>query len=75
MADTLSRAAPSDGPESPSGMTLEYDVFRVDLTQMDLSPNLVKHGTMDQIIEKIVDDIEQRGHAWWLALPKERRTG
>ena len=74
MADTLSRAAPSDGPESPSRMTLEYDVFRVDLTQMDLSPNLVKHGAMDHIIEKTVDDTEQSG-AWWLALPKERRTG
>ena len=74
MADTLSRLAPSDGTESPSGMTLEHDVFRVDLTQMGLSPDLVKHGTMDQIIKKTVDDTEQSG-AWWLALAKERRTG
>ena len=51
VADTLSRSAPSDGTESPSAMT--HDVFRVDLTQMGLSPNLVKHGTMDQIIERL----------------------
>ena len=52
VADTLSRAALSDGPESPSGMTQEYDVFRMDLTHMDLSPNLVKPGTMNQIREE-----------------------
>ena len=50
MTDTLSRAARRDG----SGMTQEYDVFRVDLTQMDLSPNLVKPGTMNQIREETV---------------------
>ena len=50
VADTLSRAARRDG----SGMTQEYDVFRVDLTQMDLSPNLVKPGTMNQIREETV---------------------
>ena len=56
VADTLSRAALSDGHESPSGRTQEYDVFRVDLTQMDLSPNLVKLGTMNQIREETVKD-------------------
>ena len=56
MADTLSRAALSDGPESPSGMTQEYDVFRVDLTQMDLSQNLVEPSTMNQIRELTVKD-------------------
>ena len=35
VADNLSRAALSDGPELPSGMMQEYDVFRVDLTCMD----------------------------------------
>ena len=40
VADNLSRAAFSDGLESPSRMTQEYDVFRVDLTHMDLSSNL-----------------------------------
>ena len=44
VADTLSRAALSDGPESPSGMTQEYDVIRVDLTQMDLSPKGITTG-------------------------------
>ena len=53
VADTLSRAALSD----ESGMTQEYDVFRVDLTQMDLSPNLVKPGTMNQIREETVKDL------------------
>ena len=48
MADTLSRAALSD----ESGITQEYNVFRVDLTQMDLSPNLVKPGTMNKIRER-----------------------
>ena len=52
VADNLSRAALSDGPEWPSGMMQEYDVFRVDLTHMDLSPNLVKPGTMNQIREE-----------------------
>ena len=52
VADTLSRAPLTDGPQSPSRMTQEYDVFRVDLTQMDLSPNLVKPGTMNQIREE-----------------------
>ena len=52
MADTLSRAALSDGP----GKTQEYDVFRVNLTQMDLSPNLVRPGTMNQIGEDTVKD-------------------
>ena len=56
VADTLSRAALSGRPESPSGMTQECDVFRVDLTHMDLSPNLVKPGTMDQIREETVED-------------------
>ena len=51
VADYLSCAALSDGPESPSGMMQEYDVFRVDLTHMDLS-NLVKPGTMNQIREE-----------------------
>ena len=37
-------------------MTQEYDVFRVDLTQMDLSPNLVKPITMNQIREETVKD-------------------
>ena len=36
VADTLSRAPLTDGPQSPSRMTQEYNVFRVDLTQMDL---------------------------------------
>ena len=53
MADTLSRAALSD----ESGMTQEYDVSRVDLTQIDLSPNLVKPGTMNQIREETVKDL------------------
>ena len=52
VADTLSRAALSDGP----GMTQDYDVFRVDLTQMDLSPNLVRPGKMNQIREGAVKD-------------------
>ena len=52
VADTLSRAALSD----VHGMTQEYDVFRVDLAQMDLSPNLVKPGTMSQIREETVKD-------------------
>ena len=56
MAHTLSRAALSDGPEDPSGMTQEYDVFRVDLKHTDVSPNLVKPGTMNQIREKTVRD-------------------
>ena len=38
-------------------MTQEYDVFRVDLTQMDLSPNLVKPGTMNQIRGETVKDL------------------
>jgi len=33
-------------------MTQEHAVFRVDLTQMDLSPNLIKPGTMNQIREE-----------------------
>ena len=53
VADTLSRAALRDG----SGMTQEHHVFRVDLTQMDLSPNLVKPGTMNQIREETVKDL------------------
>lgn len=52
MADTLSRAPLSDGPQSCSRMTQEHAVFRVDLTQMDLSPNLIKPGTMNQIREE-----------------------
>ena len=56
MADTLSRAPLSDGHQSPSRMTQEYDVFRVDLTQMDLSPNFVKPGTMNQIREETGKD-------------------
>ena len=56
VAETLSRVALSDGPESPSGMTQEYDVFRVDLTQIEFSPNLVKPGTMNQIREETVKD-------------------
>ena len=35
VADTLSCVALSYGPESPPGMMQEYDVFRVDLTQID----------------------------------------
>ena len=42
-------------PSPPSGMTQEYDVFRVDFTQMDLSPNLVKPCTMNQIGEETVE--------------------
>ena len=53
VADTLSRAALSDD----SGMTQEYDALRVDLTQMDLLPYLVKTGTMNQIREETVKDI------------------
>ena len=56
VADTLSRAALRDG----SGMIEEYDVFRGDLTQMDLSPNLVKLGTMNQIREATVKDLSLR---------------
>ena len=72
MADTLSRAALRDG----SGMTQEYDVFRVDLTQMELSPNLVKPGTMNQIREETVKDLslmtlKKVVLVGWLALPKE----
>ena len=52
VADTLSRTALSDLP----GMMQEYDVFCVDLAQMDLSPNLVKLGTMNQIREETVKD-------------------
>ena len=52
VADTLSHAALNDGP----GMTQEYNVFRVDLTQMDLSPNLVKPSTMNHIREENVKD-------------------
>ena len=37
-------------------MTQECDVFGVDLTQMDLSPNLVKPGTMNQIREETGKD-------------------
>ena len=37
-------------------MTQEYDVFRVDLTQMDLSPNLVKPATMNQFREETGKD-------------------
>ena len=48
MANTLSCAAVRDG----SGMTQEYDVFRV-----DLSLNLVKPGTMNQIREETVKDL------------------
>ncbi|PFX19866.1 Retrovirus-related Pol polyprotein from transposon 17.6 [Stylophora pistillata] len=46
VADTLSCTPRSDGSQSPSRMTQEYDVFRVDLKQMNLSPNLVKSGNM-----------------------------
>ena len=72
VADTLSRAALRDG----SGMTQEYDVFRVDLTQMELSPNLVKPGTMNQIREETVKDLslmtlKKVVLVGWLALPKE----
>ena len=49
VADILSRAPLSDGPQSSSRMTQEHAVFRVDLTQTDLSPNLIKPGTMNQI--------------------------
>ena len=56
VADNLSRAPLTDGSQSPSRMTQEYDVFRVDLTQMDLSPNLVKPATMNQFREETGKD-------------------
>ena len=55
VADTLSRAPLADGPQS-SRMTQEYDLFRVDFTQMNPSPNLVKPGTMNQIREETGKD-------------------
>lgn len=56
MANTLSRAPLNGGTQSPSRMTQDYDVFRVNLTQMDLSPNLVKPGTMNQIRKETEKD-------------------
>ena len=75
LADTLSRASLPDGSQSSSRMTQEYDVFRVDLTQMDLSPNLVKPGTMNQINEETGEDPSLMAlNKLVLALPKERST-
>ncbi|PFX22499.1 Receptor-type tyrosine-protein phosphatase F [Stylophora pistillata] len=56
VADTLSRASLNGGTQSPSRMTQDCDVFRVNLTQMDLSPNLVKPGTMNQIRKETEKD-------------------
>ena len=67
VADTLSRAALSDGPR----MMQEYNVFRVDLTWLDLSPNLVKLGTMKKIREETVKDPSLMTlffHYWFLLI-------
>ncbi|PFX13729.1 Retrovirus-related Pol polyprotein [Stylophora pistillata] len=56
VADTLSCAPLSGGTHSPSRMMQDYDVFRVNLIQMDLSSNLVKPGTMNQIRKETEKD-------------------
>ena len=67
VADTLSCAALSDGPR----MMQEYNVFRVVLTWLDLSPNLVKLGTMKKIREETVKDPSLMTlffHYWFLLI-------
>ncbi|PFX17749.1 Uncharacterized protein K02A2.6 [Stylophora pistillata] len=56
VANTLSRAPLNGGTQSPSRMTQDYDVFHVNLTQMDLSTYLVKPGTMNQIRKETEKD-------------------
>ena len=68
VVDTLSRAALGDG----SGMTQEYDVFRVDLTQTVTKPCQTGHNESDQRADcetPILNDTEKSG-ACRLALPK-----
>ena len=56
VADTLSRAAVGQGVQSPLTIMQECEVFRLELAQIDLTPNRITADTMSRIREEPAKD-------------------
>ena len=48
VTDTLFRASVADHPSAPDAK-LEYEVFRLEIAEMDIDPNRITSETMQQI--------------------------
>ena len=55
VADTLSRAPVADHPSAPDAK-LEYEVFRLEIAEMDIEPNRITSETMQQIKQETAKD-------------------
>ena len=55
VADTLSRAPVADYPSAPDAK-LEYEVFRLEIAEMDIEPNRITSETMQQIKQETAKD-------------------
>ena len=56
VADFLSRASVADHPSAPDAK-LEYEVFRLEIAEMDIEPNRITSETMQQIKETAKDSV------------------
>ena len=56
VADTLSRAAVADHHQSLSSIKQEYEVFRLELAEMDFVPNRVTADTLMRIRRETAED-------------------
>ena len=56
VADTLSRAPVADQPSAPDAKQ-GYEVFRLEIAEMDIEPNRVTSETMQQIKQETVKDL------------------